>query len=78
MSIVAVVMAAPTTESRMADATALLNYGFANFAVFTPPEGLLAPVPVSRDRKSTVQPRLAGGISVAVDRVRLAENEAQG
>ena len=36
LSLVAVVMAAPTKENRTADATALLNYGFANFTAYTP------------------------------------------
>ena len=36
LSLVAVVMAAPTKEDRMADAAALLNYGFANFTAWTP------------------------------------------
>lgn len=35
LSLVAVVMAAPTKENRTADATALLNYGFANFTAYT-------------------------------------------
>ena len=47
LSLVAVVMAAPTKETRMADASALLNYGFANFMAYTPPADVLTPVPVT-------------------------------
>lgn len=36
MTLIAIVMAAPTKENRMADATALLNYGFANYMRYTP------------------------------------------
>ena len=36
MELIAVVMAAETKEDRMADATTLLNYGFANFTQITP------------------------------------------
>ena len=36
LSLVAVVMAAPTKENRTADATALLNYGFAHFTAYMP------------------------------------------
>ena len=60
LSLVAVVMAAPTKEERMADATALLNYGFANFAAWTPPEEALAPVPVSLGRADSVPLRIEG------------------
>lgn len=58
LSLVAVVMAAPTKEDRMAAASALLNYGFANFAVYTPSADALAPVPVTRGRADTVQPEM--------------------
>ena len=50
LSLVAVVMAAPTKEDRMADAAALLNYGFANFTAWTPPEESCAAVPVTLGR----------------------------
>lgn len=51
LSLVAVVMAAPTKEERMADATSLLNYGFANFAAWTPPGGS------ARARSGVARPR---------------------
>ena len=40
-------MAAPTKENRTADATALLNYGFANFTAYMPAADDLAPIPVT-------------------------------
>ncbi len=75
LSLVAVVMAAPTKDDRMADATALLNYGFANFALYTPPEDALEPVPVALGREKTVLPEMAGGGTVVVEKARLGETE---
>ena len=55
MTLIATVMAAPTKEDRMADATALLNYGFANFAPFSPDlSGTLTPLPVQMGKSETV------------------------
>ena len=68
LSLVAVVMAAPTKENRMADATALLNYGFANFTSYTPPADILTPVPVKLGRADTVQPVMQGSTSFIVEK----------
>lgn len=55
MTLIATVMAAPTKENRMADATALLNYGFANFAPYTPDlTEALSPLPVRMGQAETV------------------------
>ena len=55
MTLIATVMAAPTKEDRMADATALLNYGFANFAPFSPDlSGTLTPLSVQMGKSETV------------------------
>lgn len=75
LSLVAVVMAAPTKETRMADATALLNYGFANFAAYTPPEDALTPVPVSLGHADFVQPVMEGGTSFVVEKAKADELE---
>ena len=77
MSLVAVVMAAPTKEDRMADATALLNYGFANFAAYTPPQDVLTPVPVVLGREAAVQPQMEGGGAIVVEKARLGEIETK-
>ena len=58
LSLVAVVMAAPTKENRTADATALLNYGFAHFTAYMPAADDLAPIPVTLGTAETVQPVL--------------------
>lgn len=73
LGLVAIVMAAPTKEARMADATALLNYGFANFTAYTPPTDALEPVPVARGNAVSVQPQMQGGGSVVVEKSKVGE-----
>lgn len=59
MELVAVIMAADTKENRMADATALLNYGFANYRVIAPDvEGKIPAVPVRLGQSDSVQGQL--------------------
>lgn len=77
LSLVAVVMAAPTKEERMADATSLLNYGFANFAAWTPPEEALAPVPVSLGRADSVPLRIEGESVCVLEKSAAASAEAE-
>ena len=57
MELIAVVMHAPTSNDRFDSAKALLNYGFANYAI-TPvyPEQAIPPVGVLLGTKDTVQP----------------------
>ena len=57
MELIAVVMHAPTSNDRFDSAKALLNYGFANYAI-TPvyPDQAIPPVPVLLGTKDTVQP----------------------
>ena len=75
LSLVAVVMAAPTKETRMADASALLNYGFANFTVYTPPDDLLQPVPVQLGTADFVQPVLQNDQSIVEKKEKAAQLE---
>ena len=73
LSLVAVVMAAPTKENRTADASALLNYGFANFTAYTPSADTLTPIPVTRGRTDSVQPVLEGGEAFIVEKAKAGE-----
>ena len=77
LSLIAVVMAAPTKENRMADATALLNYGFANFTAYTPPQDALVPVPVALGRADSVQPVLQDESSFVIEKTQAGELETQ-
>lgn len=55
MTLIATVMGAPTKEDRTADATVLLDYGFANFAPYTPDlSAALTPLRVRMGQKETV------------------------
>ncbi len=75
LSLVAIVMAAPTKENRMADATALLNYGFANFTAYTPPVDCLSPIPVTLGEADFVQPILEDGGSLVMEKTKAGELE---
>lgn len=75
LSLVAVVMAAPTKETRMADASALLNYGFANFTVYQPPEDSLTPIPVTLGTAKTVQPVLQDAQSIVIEKEKAGDLE---
>lgn len=60
MELIAVILKSPTSAQRFEDAKALLDYGFANYAL-TPvyPEAPLAPIPVKLGKTAQVQPTLA-------------------
>ena len=73
LSLVAVVMAAPTKENRTADATALLNYGFANFTAYMPAADDLAPIPVTLGTAETVQPVLEGSDTFVIEKTRAGD-----
>ena len=77
LSLVAVVMAAPTKEDRMADAAALLNYGFANFTAWTPPEESCAAVPVTLGRADTVALRMEGDSVCVLEKSAVSTVEAE-
>ena len=75
LSLVAVVMAAPTKETRVADASALLNYGFANFTVYQPPEDSLTPIPVTLGTAKTMQPVLQDAQSIVIEKEKAGDLE---
>ena len=71
MELIAVVMKAPTTSQRFQDASSLLDYGFANYALITPqPESPLAPVDVLLGRSKTVQPQLQRECHLLVEKTQ--------
>ena len=69
MELIAVVMKAPTSNQRFEDAKALLDYGFANYAM-TPvyPDAPLAPVDVLLGTQAQVQPQLERDCRLLVQR----------
>lgn len=71
MELIAVVMKAPTTAQRFQDASSLLDYGFANYALLTPqPESPLAPIDVLLGRSKTVQPQLQQECHLLVEKAQ--------
>ena len=57
---VAVIMGAESSESRNADAAALIEYGFANYTLCPALDSALPPVPVEGGEAGSVQPGLSG------------------
>ncbi len=84
MELIAVVMKAPSTSQRFEDAKALLDYGFANYALASVyPDAPLAPVDVLLGQSGQVQPQLQRECRLLVNkgeqqqittRLTLAEN----
>lgn len=69
MELIAAVMHAPTSNDRFNSAKALLNWGFANWAL-TPvyPDQAIPPVPVLLGQASTVQPVLDGPCTLLLEK----------
>lgn len=65
MDLIAVIMAAPDTKTRFMEASKLLNYGFANYSIYTDDNSdtVLAPVKVSRGVTDMVQGKTAQDFS---------------
>ena len=65
MELIAVVMKAPTSNERFADAQTLLHYGFAGYTlVHVTPEQALPPIDVVLGSQDTVQPVLSGNTAL--------------
>ena len=69
MELIAVVMHAPTSNDRFESCKALLNYGFANYAI-TPvyPSQAIPPVEVILGGQDTVQPVTARECSILLEK----------
>lgn len=69
MELIAVIMKAPTSKQRFADATALLDYGFANYCLTSAiPNYPLSPIPVRLGKNSHVQPQLSAEEKVLIEK----------
>ena len=66
MELIAVVMGCETSNQRTAACKAMLDYGFANYAVITPelPEAAAVPVTLGKARAVTAQPESSGGLLI--------------
>ena len=77
MTLIAVVLGADNSKDRFGDASRLLDYGFANFAVadslLTPEE--LSPIRVEKGRDGYVEPGIQEGFHVLVSKAKLSAIE---
>ena len=71
MELIAAVMKGATSAQRFEDAQALLNYGFASYALRkVVPEAPLPPVPVKLGAQATVQPVLGEGGTLLLEKAK--------
>ena len=69
MELIAVVMHCKTSPDRFESAKALLNYGFANYALVDPMENLtIEPVPVVLGKQALVQVQAQGAGTILIDK----------
>lgn len=76
MDLIAVIMAAPDTKTRFMEASKLLNYGFANYSIYTDDNAdtELAPVKVVKGVMDTVQGKPSGEFSYLCVKGRVPED----
>lgn len=76
LDLIAVVMKEETSAVRSADVTAMLNYGFANFASVTPtPDQPLMPIPVELGTQAEVPVELGPVEPILIEKNRLSTVE---
>ena len=77
MSLISVIMKAPTSAQRFEDAKSLLSHGFSTYTLQTiVPEQALPPIPVTLGTQATVQPVLGNGTALLLEKAK-AGNLAQ-
>ncbi|NLK27429.1 MAG: D-alanyl-D-alanine carboxypeptidase [Clostridiales bacterium] len=76
MDLIAVIMAAPDTKTRFAEATKLLNYGFANYSVYRDDNSdiEITPVKVEKGVVDQVQGKAANEFSYLCTKGKSSEN----
>jgi len=77
MDLIAVVMGAPTSKERFADATKMLDYGFANYAISNSlvTDSDLPDLPVKKGVFDTVSIGLADGFSMLLEKSKIGSVE---
>ena len=68
MELIAVIMAAPSSDERNADAKTLLNYGFSKYALYSADKQELTPVKVIKGKAETVQPQMQQMMNLLVEK----------
>ena len=76
MDLIAVILAAPDTKTRFAEAAKLLNYGFANYSIFVDDNKDLSlePVAVVKGVKESVNGKIGGDFSYLCSKGESSEN----
>ncbi len=76
MDLIAVIMAAPDTKTRFAEATKLLNYGFANYSIYRDDNSdiQISPVQVVKGVADQVQGKAANEFSYLCTKGKSSEN----
>lgn len=77
MTLIAVTMGSPTSKERFASARSLLDYGFANYSLFTPEISAdeLTPIPVKNGQKNSVSVELGEQNSIVLPKGSLSKME---
>lgn len=77
MDLIAVVMGSPTSKERFADASKMLDYGFANYGICNTlvKEDELSPITLKKGVKDTVEIGLADGFSLLMKKAEIANME---
>ena len=79
MDLIAVVLGAPSSKERFSDATKLLDYGFANYAIanslITDEE--LGKIKVLKGVKSELRPKISGGYNILVKKAKTGDIETK-
>lgn len=77
MDLIAVVMGSPTSKERFADATKMLDYGFANYGICSSlvSEEELAPIALKKGIKDNVSIGMADGFSLLMEKSKIANIE---
>lgn len=79
MQLIAVVMGAPSSKERFADATKLLDYGFANYAISNSlvSEEELPKIPVEKGMQSAVEIGLSQDFNMLLEKSKIGSIEKQ-
>ena len=72
MELIAVILAAPSSKERFADAAKLLDFGFANFATFKVSENELPEIPVVLGNKETLALEYAKVPSIVTEKNKIS------
>ena len=77
MELIAVILGAPSSKERFADASKLLDYGFANYTISNSlvSDDELSDIPVTKGTKNSVKIGMADGFSVLLEKSKLSSVE---